>query len=76
MSNSEIRQQIEQFRLWAAQSETLGKIPNVSHSTKIKGQAFADAYRHCADTLEHAMETKNANPKQIGDRNQKVNSSH
>ena len=76
MTTFEIRQQIERFRLWATQSETLGKIPNASDSTKIKGQAFAGAYRHCADTLERALESRHASPTHIGARNQNGTSSY
>lgn len=55
MTIHQIRQQIDRFRVWASQSEALAAIPKVTEQTSLKGQAMADAYRHCANTLEHAL---------------------
>ena len=62
MTTIQIRQQIDRFRVWACQSEALAKIPRVSEQTATKGRAMADAYRHCADTLERALEGRTAHP--------------
>ena len=57
MTTHQIRQQIDRFRVWANQSAALAGTPKVSGQTSLKGQAMADAYRHCADTLEHALKS-------------------
>ncbi len=59
MTTIEVQHQINRFRLWASQSENLASIPRVSGHTEIKGQALADAYGHCADALERALEGRN-----------------
>jgi hypothetical protein len=62
MTTTQVRQHIERFRLWASQSETLAKIPRVSDETATKGRAMADAYRHCADTLERCLGRPHQSP--------------
>ncbi len=64
MTTFEIKHQIERFRLWASQSQNLASIPRVSGQTQIKGQAMADAYLHCADALERALEGRTASATQ------------
>ena len=59
MTTIEVKHQINRFRIWASQCENLASIPRVSGQTEIKGRALADAYRHCADALEGALQNRN-----------------
>jgi len=59
MTTIEVKHQINRFRIWASQSENLASIPRISGQTEIKGRALADAYRHCADALEGALQNRN-----------------
>jgi hypothetical protein len=59
MTTIEVKHQINRFRIWASQCENLASIPRVSGYTEIKGRALSDAYRHCADALERALEGRN-----------------
>jgi hypothetical protein len=60
MTTTEVKHQINRFRIWASQCENLASIPRISGYTEIKGRALADAYRHCADALERALDGQTA----------------